>query len=294
MPLYTNIGGTRKELTSIYPNVGGARKSMAAMYANIDGAQKQIFTNQKTVQLSTLSVGDSFYLTDSEGFSEYTLLKKVTDYESASPVDAIMVRRVNALNVNIVSAVKEITVRNSGDPYITNAVNSLSAVKTYKDSLSSYFMYNMYIPTTDPATWYIPDSSTYNAVAVFLGLERLANFNIYDSDANHRDLYFYGSLFNGTPRGEPTDVVNTNKTSDVYCCYNNNSYTDNSGSSYLEYYYYQYYIHSGTTVWARAEHYSESVSSPSYTITYTRFPSALYFRPHVVFAANKEVTILIP
>lgn len=292
MPLYTNIGGTRKELTSIYPNIGGARKSMAAMYANIDGAQKQIFTNRKTVQLSTLSAGDSFYLTDSEGFSEYKLIKKATDYTNgtSNPISVIMAMRVNALDVDILSAVKEIEAVNYGDVDVAQAVNSLSAVKTYKNSVGSY-MYNMYIPTegatVNNGTWILP---SYNAVGVFLGLEYLANYNIYDSDATHYGLYFYTAAGNGTP----SDIVNTKSKSDVYCYYNSNERSDNSGSSDLDYWYYKNFWHSGKFVSATRRKYSPTGDTSSYIIEYYSLPSALYFRPHVIFAANKEVTILIP
>lgn len=294
MPLYTNIGGTRKELTSLYPNIGGARKSMAAMYANIDGAQKQIFTNQKTVQLSTLSAGDSFYLTDSEGFSEYKLLKKATDYTNgtSNPVSVIMAMRVNALDVNILSAIRTDDFNHTygvyyGDADITMAVNNLSAVSTYGSSVGSY-MYNMFIPNQDGEYIFYPGNYNHSA-RVFLGTERLINFN-FTTENNSRDLTFYSPSLSSYPN----DVVNTKSKTDVYCYYNHNSEVDFSDSTCLDYRYYKYFVHSGTRSNAYTRAYSSDVSAPSYTITHHSYPSSVYFRPHVIFAANKEVTILIP
>lgn len=292
MPLYTNIGGTRKEITSLYPNIGGARKSMAAMYANIDGAQKQIFTNQKTVQLSTLSAGDSFYLTDSEGFSEYKLIKKATDYTSgsSSPISVVMAVRVNALDVNILSAVKTSDSDQPvyyGAPVITLAVNKLSAVSTYKNSINPY-TYNMFIPNEDGNYIFYPGNYNYSA-RVFLGTERLINFNIATENMS-RDLTFYSPSLSSYPN----DVANTKSKSDVYCYYNHNTKVDFSDSTCLDYRYYRYFVHSGTRSNAYTRVYSSDVYAPSYTYTHHGYPSSLYFRPHVIFAANKEVTILIP
>lgn len=43
MPMYTNIGGGTKQLTSIYINKDGTRKSISNAYANINAISKEIF-----------------------------------------------------------------------------------------------------------------------------------------------------------------------------------------------------------------------------------------------------------
>ena len=287
MPLYTNIGGTRKEITSIYPNVGGARKSMSAMYANIDGAQKQIFTNQKTVKLSTLSAGDSFYLTDSEGFSEYKLIKKAIDYTSGDdkPINVILAMRVNALNVNIANTVKKIWSKYNGDYYITEAINNVSAVRTYGTSVSSYF-YSLYqVEGNAVSATYHSGPPWTSSFRVFLGHECLINRNS-SSGYSVRELYFYRPWYNEFP----TDIVNTKSLSNVNCYYNSNERGSVSGD--YDYTFYKYYVYNGSMKTISCD--GTSTNGIDYTYTPHSYPSSLYFRPHVIFAANKEATILIP
>ena len=44
MPMYTNIGGGSKQLTSLYINKDGSNKELSNAYANINGSSKEIFS----------------------------------------------------------------------------------------------------------------------------------------------------------------------------------------------------------------------------------------------------------
>ena len=47
MPMYTNIGGGSKQLTSLYINKDGSNKALNNAYGNINGSKKEIFTATK-------------------------------------------------------------------------------------------------------------------------------------------------------------------------------------------------------------------------------------------------------
>ena len=70
MPMYSNIGGGSKTLTSLYGNVGGSQKAISYLYSNITNAQKEIYPNNQLYADGTIYVWDKFNATSS---SEYTL-----------------------------------------------------------------------------------------------------------------------------------------------------------------------------------------------------------------------------
>lgn len=55
MPLYTSIGGVRKEITSLYTGIDGVKKEIQNMYSGNDGVKETIFS--AGIPLSELPVG---------------------------------------------------------------------------------------------------------------------------------------------------------------------------------------------------------------------------------------------
>ena len=66
MPLYTGIGGTRREITEVPCGIGGVKRDVSEMWAGINGVKKQIFSSVKwsvTVNMSGMNFqGNAFYL----------------------------------------------------------------------------------------------------------------------------------------------------------------------------------------------------------------------------------------
>lgn len=66
MPLYTGIGGTRREITEIPCGIGGVKRDISEMWAGISGVKRQIFSSVKwsvIVNMSGMNFqGNAFYL----------------------------------------------------------------------------------------------------------------------------------------------------------------------------------------------------------------------------------------
>lgn len=65
-PLYTGIGGVRKEITEMSCGISGVKRDMSEMWAGINGVKRQIFSSVKwsvTVNMSGMNFqGDVFYI----------------------------------------------------------------------------------------------------------------------------------------------------------------------------------------------------------------------------------------
>lgn len=269
MPLYANIGGSRKEINSLYANIDGAQKTMSAMYTNIDGAQKQIFSNQKSVKLATLTAGQSFYITDSEGFSEYKVLGLSKNETISSNPTCILAYRVNALSYDILDIVKNCATK-WGEIYdgyaelpIDLEKNGLNGyINWARDVAYSYRMYTYH---------------GYNGLSaegyVFLGREDLVKDN----------TPYYGTLtFDQFGTNYRKDVVKTRYSSDVPCYYNRNYYEPGENVDWTT----LYYSKSGNKENECYFHEDKTTG----TKTFSSFPSSLYFRPHLVF---RDQTVII-
>lgn len=66
MPLYTGIGGVRKEITEMSCGISGVKRDMSEMWAGINGVKRRIFSSVKwsvTVNMSGMNFQSSFYIT---------------------------------------------------------------------------------------------------------------------------------------------------------------------------------------------------------------------------------------
>ena len=65
-PLYTGIGGVRKEITEMSCGINGVKRDMSEMWAGISGVKRQIFSGVKwnvEVSMGGMNFQSSFYIT---------------------------------------------------------------------------------------------------------------------------------------------------------------------------------------------------------------------------------------
>ena len=160
MPVYTNVGGVRKELDEFYFNIDGVSKSVGKLYTNIGGTQKLLYEKTyvwakytalkgnvyKEYSASNIGVASSATVLYGDGVSRniydtvYPLtitgkLGTIPISDAVSTVDYTSTG-VNPLNGKYVS----IHNYNSSDGRCQQTVYNVTGV-TYYSSSSSYFLF---------------------------------------------------------------------------------------------------------------------------------------------------------
>ena len=167
MPLYTSIGGVRKEIASLYTGIDGVKKEIQSMYSGNDGVKETIFS--AGIPLSELPVGTEILIYEersnsavwgSSGYYSYIiishdypeenttlamrklipiiLIRYYKDgYYGSSNVNNHVVSHISRLSQSVQSYLKEVDWDDNGN-IITRSAVILSEEEVSKDGLE-YF-----------------------------------------------------------------------------------------------------------------------------------------------------------